>query len=35
MYIDYLSNSRRNGANTGREYLTAEELATITKTGIK
>ena len=31
MYIDYLSNSRRNGANTGREYLTAEELATITK----
>lgn len=31
MYIDYLSNSRRNGTNTGREYLTAEELATITK----
>lgn len=31
MYIDYLSNSRMNGANTGREYLTAEELATITK----
>lgn len=29
MYIDYLSNSRTNGMNTGREYLTAEELATI------
>ena len=27
MYIDYLSNSRTNGMNTGREYLTMEELA--------
>ena len=31
MYIDYLSNSRTNGMNTGREYLTIEELAVITK----
>lgn len=31
MYIDYLSNSRTNGMNTGREYLTIEELVAITK----
>ena len=31
MYIDYLSNSRTNGMNTGREYLTMEELAAIIK----
>lgn len=31
MYIDYLSNSRMKGNNTGREYLTAEELETVTK----
>lgn len=29
MYIDYLSKSRTNGMKTGREYLTAEELATV------
>lgn len=29
MYIDYLSKSRTNGTNTGREYLTVEELAAI------
>lgn len=31
MYIDYLSNSRMNGVRTGREYLTQDELAIITK----
>lgn len=31
MYIDYLSNSRTNGVQTGREYLTQDELAIITK----
>lgn len=31
MYIDYLSTSRMKGNNTGREYLTAEELETVTK----
>lgn len=31
MYIEYLVKSRTNGVQTGREYLTAEELAVITK----
>ncbi len=31
MYIEYLTKSRINGIQTGREYLTAEELTVITK----
>lgn len=31
MYIEYLTKSRINGIQTGREYLTKEELAVITK----
>lgn len=31
MYIKYLTKSRINGIQTGREYLTKEELAVITK----
>lgn len=34
MYIDYLSTSRMKGINTGREYLTEEELETVTKRGL-